>query len=266
MPELPEVESVRLGLARHLPGRVFEEVHLLHPRSNRGQVGLLPGLLVGQEISGIGRRGKFMWLELAGSAQVCLVHLGMSGQMRVGTVESPHVRIRTRLSGGVELSFVDQRTFGYWRVANLDEIGHIAPDPLGPDFHPEAVARRLRKSRRAIKAGLLDQTVVSGIGNIYADEALWLAGINPARPSNRLLQREALALLEAAKSVMERALEQGGTSFDSLYVNVNGESGYFDRSLNAYGRGGKPCRRCGTALERSVVGGRGTHRCPSCQK
>lgn len=267
MPELPEVEVVRRGLEAHVLDGVFEDVEVLHPRANRGQDVPLADLLVGARITAVRRRGKYLWLDLGEDA--LYVHLGMSGQMLIGPTSSPHVRIRARVSGR-ELNFVDQRTFGRWlytpQVAGVPvPVAHIARDPLEADFDRVATARLIRRKRSAIKAVLLNQEVVSGIGNIYADEALWQAGIAPTRRASSLLQREAVALLDAAEDVMRRALAEGGTSFDSLYVNVNGESGYFSRSLNAYGREGEPCRRCGTPLRRIVVGGRSSHHCPECQ-
>ena len=272
MPELPEVESVRRGLIPHVVGRTFADVAVLHPRANRGQDAPLASLLQGREVADVGRRGKFMWLEFTGEdagdphRDVLHIHLGMSGQLRVGHVDSAHERIRATFHDGTTLSFVDQRTFGYWRVGPWDLIGHIALDPLEAGFDDVATARLLRKKKTPVKTALLDQTLLSGVGNIYADEALWAAGIDPRRKAHRLLQREALALIDAARTVMSAALAVGGTSFDALYVNVNGESGYFARSLHAYGRGGEPCDHCGTPLERVVLGGRGTHVCPRCQK
>ena len=179
---------------------------------------------------------------------------------------SKHVRIRAHLSGGVDLSFIDQRTFGYWLVAPLAKIDHIGPDPLSPGFDIVAAARKLRTKKTHVKTALLDQTIASGIGNIYADEALWRARVSPLRKANRLLQREAIAIYEAAAAVMTEALAQGGTSFDALYVNVNGESGYFSRSLHAYGRVDEPCDECGTPLNRIVLNARSSHYCPACQK
>lgn len=290
MPELPEVEVVRSGLAEHTTGARFGKVEVLHPRANRGQEFPLAGLLQDAVIKRWCRRGKFLWAELA-DGQALYVHLGMSGQMLVGKpgqVQSKHLRIRaelevpTRLVGdgsagpGVvkrELVFVDQRTFGRWLVCEFSQdnpdlpepAAHIAPDPFSPDFDLVAAARALRKRRSAVKSVLLNQEIISGIGNIYADEALWAARIHPARPANKLLQREAVALVEAARDVMARALEAGGTSFDALYVNVNGGSGYFERSLNAYGQTGKPCRRCGNEITRIVINQRSCHFCAVCQ-
>ncbi|QRP98512.1 bifunctional DNA-formamidopyrimidine glycosylase/DNA-(apurinic or apyrimidinic site) lyase [Corynebacterium sp. FDAARGOS 1242] len=272
MPELPEVESVRRGFEPYIVGRMFTSVEVLHPRANRGQEEPLAALVEGRTIAAAARRGKFMWLEFADedlsdpARDVLFIHLGMSGQVRIGAVDSPHVRIRAVLDDATPISFVDQRTFGYWRVAPWLTMAHIAPDPLEPDFDLTAAARRIRAKKTAVKVALLDQTVVSGVGNIYADEALWAAGISPLKKANTLRQKDAAAIVRAAAEVMRAALDVGGTSFDALYVNVNGESGYFDRSLHAYGRGGQPCDRCGTELVKTVVGGRGTHYCPSCQR
>ncbi|OFR64163.1 bifunctional DNA-formamidopyrimidine glycosylase/DNA-(apurinic or apyrimidinic site) lyase [Corynebacterium sp. HMSC078H07] len=272
MPELPEVESVRRGLEPYIAGRTFTSVEVLHPRANRGQEEQLAALLEGRTVAAAARRGKFMWLEFADedlsdpARDVLFIHLGMSGQVRIGTVNSPHVRIRAVLDDATPISFVDQRTFGYWRLAPWLTMAHIAPDPLEPDFDIMAAARRIRAKKTAVKVALLDQTVVSGVGNIYADEALWAAGISPLKKANTLRQKDAVAIVHAATEVMRAALDVGGTSFDALYVNVNGESGYFDRSLHVYGRGGQPCDRCGTELVKAVVGGRGTHFCPACQR
>ncbi|SDL80859.1 DNA-(apurinic or apyrimidinic site) lyase [Corynebacterium mycetoides] len=272
MPELPEVEVVRRGLDTHLVGRIFTSVEVLHPRAVRGNTVDLRDVLPGARITGTGRRGKFLWLELSGS-RALLVHLRMSGQMLVGqpgAVTSPHLRIRALL-GDVELAFVDQRTFGSWQYVALtpdgvpETIGHIAPDPFEHDFDIVASARLIRSKRAAIKTVLLNQGVVSGIGSIYADEALWAAGIKPTRTARALRQRDAVRLLEESRAVMSRALEQGGTSFDSLYVNVNGASGYFSRSLNAYGRAGLRCRRCGATMQKVVINGRSSCFCPGCQ-
>lgn len=215
-----------------------------------------------------------MWLALSDGAAL-VVHLRMSGQMIVGEpglVDSPHVRIRALMhaQAPLELDFIDQRTFGSWQYTPYDgyvpsSIPHIAPDPFDPDFDVVGAARAIRKKNVAVKTVLLDQSVVSGIGSIYADEAMWAAGIKPTRRAKALRQRDAVRLLEESRSVMARALEAGGTSFDSLYVNVNGASGYFSRSLNAYGQGDEPCSRCGTPIERTVINGRSSYFCPHCQ-
>nr|VDG63341.1 formamidopyrimidine-DNA glycosylase [Streptococcus thermophilus] len=276
MPELPEVEVVRRGLDTHIVGSTFDAIEVLHPRAVRGNDVDLTEILPGLSVTGTGRRGKFMWLELSDGAAL-MVHLRMSGQMIVGEpglVDSPHLRIRALMHGEssapLELDFIDQRTFGSWQYTQLiggipAAIPHIAPDPFEPDFDSVATARAIRKKNVAIKTVLLDQSVVSGIGSIYADEAMWAAGIKPTRKGRALRQRDAVRLLEESRAVMARALEAGGTSFDSLYVNVNGASGYFSRSLNAYGQADEPCARCGTPIARTVVNGRSSYFCPSCQ-
>lgn len=188
----------------------------------------------------------------------------------VGQADERHLRVRFGL-GGQELRFVDQRMFGGLSLSDggallPPEIAHIAPDPLETAFDPVAVAARIRRSTSAIKRLLLTQTVVSGVGNIYADESLWRAGLHGERPGRQLTRATVLQLLEHVKDVMAEALEQGGTSFDALYVNVNGESGYFDRSLNAYGQEGRPCAHCGTLIRRSAFMNRSSYFCPVCQK
>ncbi|HTI77838.1 MAG TPA: bifunctional DNA-formamidopyrimidine glycosylase/DNA-(apurinic or apyrimidinic site) lyase [Mycobacterium sp.] len=277
MPELPEVEVVRRGLAAHVTGRTITAVRVHHPRAvRRHEAGPadLTARLLDTQITGTGRRGKYMWLTLDdGSALV--VHLGMSGQMLLGEVPNEnHLRIATLLDDGTTLSFVDQRTFGGWMLADLvtvdgtdvpTPVAHLARDPLDPKFSRDAVVAVLRRKHSEIKRQLLDQTVVSGIGNIYADEALWRARVNGARLASSLSRAKLGELLDAAAEVMTDALGEGGTSFDSLYVNVNGESGYFDRSLDAYGREGEPCRRCGAVMRREKFMNRSSYYCPKCQ-
>lgn len=287
MPELPEVEVVRRGLEEHLCGGVIHDVDVRHPRAVRAQPGgaaELVALLDGACIQSIERRGKYMWLVLD-SGRALFVHLGMSGQMLIheaadAALPTTHVRISARVDVGdkdLVLSFVDQRTFGQWQVTPLVAdphggltgvpvpVAHIAPDPFEAVFDPVAVARRLRAKKTDVKRALLDQTLISGIGNIYADEALWAAGVAPGQRTRGMRRRDAVAVLEQAEAVMRRALAQGGTSFDSLYVNVNGASGYFSRSLNAYGRTGKPCPRCGEPIVRVQWTNRSSHFCPQCQ-
>jgi formamidopyrimidine-DNA glycosylase len=277
MPELPEVEVVRRGLAAHATGRTISAVRVHHPRAvRRHEAGPadLTARLLGTQVTGTGRRGKYLWLTLDdGSALV--VHLGMSGQMLLGEVPNEnHLRIAALLDDGTALSFVDQRTFGGWMLADLVTVdgtdvpipvAHLARDPLDPKFNRDGVVTVLRRKHSEIKRQLLDQTVVSGIGNIYADEALWRARINGARPASSLTRAKLGELLDAAADVMTDALGQGGTSFDSLYVNVNGESGYFERSLDAYGREGEPCRRCGAVMRREKFMNRSSFYCPKCQ-
>ncbi|MFL0276748.1 bifunctional DNA-formamidopyrimidine glycosylase/DNA-(apurinic or apyrimidinic site) lyase [Mycobacterium sp. SMC-19] len=281
MPELPEVEVVRRGLNEHLVGRTITGVRVHHPRAvRRHDAGPadLTGRLLGAKITGTDRRGKYLWLLLSGAAtdEALVVHLGMSGQMLLGELpDARHLRIAAVLDDGTKVSFVDQRTFGGWQLTDLVAVdgsvlpvpvAHIARDPLDPRFDAESVVEVLRRKHSEIKRQLLDQTVVAGIGNIYADEALWRAGIRGTRMADRLSRPRLRALLGAAAAVMNDALAAGGTSFDSLYVNVNGESGYFSRSLDAYGREDEPCRRCGTPIRREKFMNRSSYFCPKCQR
>ncbi|SER40093.1 bifunctional DNA-formamidopyrimidine glycosylase/DNA-(apurinic or apyrimidinic site) lyase [Corynebacterium cystitidis] len=272
MPELPEVEVVRRGLDEHVRGLTFREIEVLHPRAVRDNDVDLTDVLPGLTIDTVRRRGKYLWFELS-DGYALVIHLRMSGQMLVGKhgeVTSPHLRIRADL-GDRELCFVDQRTFGYWHYASLDDEGlpttmaHIAPDPFDASFDVIATARAMRSKNSAVKTVLLDQGIVSGIGSIYADEAMWAAGVKPTRKARGLRQKDAVRLLEESREVMARALAQGGTSFDSLYVNVNGASGYFSRSLNAYGQVDRPCARCGNPIKRTKVNGRSSYFCATCQ-
>ena len=275
MPELPEVEVVRIGLEAHVVGRTVTGVEVLHPRPLRRHLagpGDFAARLTGRRIEGARRRGKYLWLPLD-SGDALLAHLGMSGQLLVQPVGAPaerHLRVRFSLDAPRELRFVDQRMFGGVSLspggAELPaEIAHIARDPMDPDFDDAAFLARLRRSTSGTKRLLLDQTLVSGVGNIYADEALWLAGVHGERPGNRLRSADAVAVLAGVRTVMASALAQGGTSFDSLYVNVNGESGYFSRSLEVYGREGAACSRCGTAIVRVRFMNRSSYYCPTCQ-
>lgn len=282
MPELPEVEVVRRGLQAHVAGRTISAVRVHHLRAvRRHEAGPadLTARLLDAKITGTDRRGKYLWLLLdhgSGEADEALVvHLGMSGQMLLGPVpRDDHVRIAALLDDGTKLSFVDQRTFGGWMLADMVTVdgsavplpvAHVARDPLDPRFDRDAVVNVLRRKHSEIKRQLLDQTVVSGIGNIYADEALWRAKINGARLASGLSKAKLALVLDKAGEVMREALGQGGTSFDSLYVNVNGESGYFDRSLDAYGREGEPCARCGAVMVREKFMNRSSTYCPQCQ-
>jgi formamidopyrimidine-DNA glycosylase len=275
VPELPEVETVRRGLERHVSGRVIDKVEVLHPRAIRRHVAGpadFAAALRGRDLDVPRRRGKYLWLPAGPDA--LLAHLGMSGQLLVGEPDRPlssHVRVRfTFTDGGPDLRFTDQRTFGHLLVspggAQLPSvIAHIAPDPLEAAFDQAAFAARLRTRRSGIKRALLDQSLVSGVGNIYADEALWRARLHGDRPADRLRGPDVRRLLDAVQEVFAEALSVGGTSFDSLYVNVNGESGYFDRALNVYGRAGQPCPRCGTPVRRDAFMNRSSYSCPACQ-
>jgi formamidopyrimidine-DNA glycosylase len=274
VPELPEVETVRDGLARHVVGCTVVSVAVLHPRpvrrDHRGPAGFAAAL-TGRRFEAACRRGKYLWLPLD-SGDALLGHLGMSGQLLVsepGRPDERHLRVRLDL-GDRELRFVDQRMFGGLAVSEggaelPPEIAHIARDPFDPEFDDDLFVARVRRRTAGIKRLLLDQTLVSGVGNIYADEALWHARIHGERPGDRLRPTDIRRVLADARTVMAAALGQGGTSFDALYVNVNGESGYFDRSLHAYGREGQACDRCGTPIRRVEFMNRSSFFCPRCQ-
>jgi formamidopyrimidine-DNA glycosylase len=276
MPELPEVEVVRRGIERWVAGRTVESATVLHPRAARRHIegpSDLAARMTGRLVSGARRRGKYLWLPV-GDDEALLAHLGMSGQLIVGEPDRPyekHLRARfTFTDDGPDLRFIDQRTFGHLMLTGTSDgvplpIAHIAPDPLETAFDEEAFLRALRRRRTGLKRALLDQSLVSGVGNIYADEALWRAKLHWARPTETLTGPEARRVLTAAREVMGAALTAGGTSFDSLYVNVNGESGYFDRSLNVYGREDEPCPRCGTPVRRDAFMNRSSYTCPQCQ-
>jgi formamidopyrimidine-DNA glycosylase len=276
VPELPEVEVVRRGVERWVAGRTIGSATVLHPRAARRHTegpADLAARLTGRVVSGARRRGKYLWLPVGGE-EALLAHLGMSGQLIVGEPDRPyekHLRARfTFTDGGLDLRFIDQRTFGHLMLtATVDgvpvPIAHIAPDPLEKVFDEDAFFRALRRRRTGLKRALLDQSLISGVGNIYADEALWRAKLHWARPTETLTRAEAMRVLEAAREVMGAALLAGGTSFDSLYVNVNGESGYFERSLNVYGREDEPCPRCGSPVRRDSFMNRSSYTCPVCQ-
>lgn len=341
MPELPEVETVRAGLAEHSVGRPVRAVRVVDARSLRRH---LPGpahfeaALTGRALRGAYRRGKYLWLTLSEADgtladEALVVHLGMSGQLlvrdepggdsgneseaRAAFDEQPrHLRVAlelgpagaaggaastNRASTGQRLLFVDQRIFGGMFLSPLvpdvpaavaanktapDEMGqsevperflvpqavkHIARDPLDTFFDPAAVRRKFLHTSSGIKKVLLDQSVISGVGNIYADEALWRARLHYAKPARTLSAAQTRDLLEAVTRVLRESLAAGGTSFDALYVNVLGESGYFERSLNAYGRAGEPCHRCAEAGRTSLIvrepfQNRSSYRCPHCQR
>lgn len=307
MPELPEVEVVRRGLARWVRGRTVTGVEVLDPRSiRRHALGTedFIGNIEGATVLDVVRRGKFLWmpLSMAGSdtalpGTALMAHLGMSGQLLMQDPQVPdekHLKVRIRLSASDgmpgQLRFVDQRIFGGLFVTSLiptpdggpgglgetplpeiaEEAAHIARDPLDPNFSFDEFYRKVKARRTGLKRALLDQTVISGIGNIYADEALWKARLHYARPTDKLRRGDAERVIEAARDVMNAALAAGGTSFDSLYVNVNGDSGYFARSLNAYGRAGEPCSRCEAAGLRGIIKreqfmNRSSYTCPICQ-
>jgi formamidopyrimidine-DNA glycosylase len=309
VPELPEVEVVRRGLARWLTGARITDVDVRHPRPvRRHDAGAedFAARLIDVTVLDAVRRGKFLWLTLD-SGEALLAHLGMSGQLVLEPPDAPaepHLRVRLGLSGGPdervgrELRFVDQRMFGGLAVVPLVQtldggpgghggpgdppppaarpdgrgvalipvpVAHIARDALDPDLDVDLLAARVRRRKTGVKRALLDQTLISGIGNIYADEALWRAKLHYARPTETLNRPTLNRLLAAAQDVMRAALGQGGTSFDSMYVDVNGQSGYFERSLDVYGRPARPCHRCGTPIRREQFMNRSSHFCPTCQ-
>ena len=279
MPELPEVETVRAGLAKYVIGKRILQAADFHPRALKPSSIAPLNSLVGSKIIDVNRRGKFLWLTL--DRPIALVaHLGMSGQLLVQPKNTPthkHLRASFLLSGSKfsriqnEIRFVDQRTFGWVSVEEYvgdvpASVAHIALDPFEGEFDLAAVIRRIRSKKSAIKPSLLNQEIVSGIGNIYADEALWRAKIHPEIICEDLSVAEVKRLIKAAVDVMSEAISAGGTSFDEQYKNVNGESGYFERSLAVYGQEGEPCPRCGTAIARIAFANRSSHFCQRCQR
>jgi len=288
---------VRAGLAPAVDGATILGVDVLEPRSLKRHdpvAGAFDALLTGRTMAEPARRGKFLWIPLVGGdpRRAIVAHLGMSGQMLLrepGTVEDGLLRIRLHIEhpvhGELWVHFVDQRIFGSMAVDTLvptpdgmpggrgttealvpAQVGHIARDPLDPAFDDDGFAAALAKKNTGIKRALLDQTLVSGIGNIYADEALWAAKLHYEQPTRTLSRARIRNLLAEVRLVLEKALAEGGTSFDAQYVNVNGASGYFAHSLNVYGRQGLPCPRCGTPIVREPFMNRSSHRCPRCQR
>jgi formamidopyrimidine-DNA glycosylase len=289
LPELPEVETVRAGLQRWVAGRTIATVEVRHPRAVRRHAGGgadLAARLTGRTVRAASRRGKYLWLPLGGpdgaDGECVIGHLGMSGQFLLrpeAAAQEKHLHVRfTFADDGPELRFVDQRTFGGVLLDQLvpavdrptelvpAKIAHIARDPIDPHFEDAQFAARLRRRDSEIKRALLDQSLISGVGNIYADEALWRARLHWARRTSALTRPVVARMLADVREVLNEALRAGGTSFDALYVNVNGESGYFDRSLAVYGRDGQPCPRCGTAIRRAAFMNRSSFFCPTCQR
>jgi formamidopyrimidine-DNA glycosylase len=282
VPELPEVEVVRRGLARWAARRTVGTVSVLHPRAVRrhaaGPADFAAGLR-GAVLGEPHRRGKYLWIPLRPGTAL-LAHLGMSGQFLVKPAGAPpetHLRVRFTFADdlGTELRFVDQRTFGGLSVQPAvpgdpeslpQPLAHIARDPLDDAFDEDAFHAALRRRRTTVKRALLDQSLISGVGNIYADEALWRTRLHYERPTATLTRPRTAELVRHIREVMADALAAGGTSFDSMYVNVNGESGYFDRSLDAYGQEDRPCRRCGTPIRRRPWMNRSSYFCPRCQR
>lgn len=283
MPELPEVETVRAGLQRGVIGRRIAQVSVSNPRAVRRHLGGgadLAARLAGARVDAAQRRGKYLWLVLDRPGECLLAHLGMSGQLLVAPADTPgerHLHVRISFDDGGELRFVDQRTFGGLLLDHLVEppdgrgapvpslVAHIARDPLDPLFDDAAFAARLHRRDTELKRALLDQSLISGIGNIYADETLWHSRLHGRRRAATLSRRRVDELLGHARAVLVDALAAGGTSFDALYVDVDGTGGYFDRSLAVYGRAGEPCLRCGRPIRRVPFMNRSSYYCPSCQ-
>jgi formamidopyrimidine-DNA glycosylase len=283
VPELPEVETVRSGLSPYVTGRTITSVEVLHLRAVRKYAGgdrAFAQALVGRQLTAASRRGKYLWFPLDGRADALVAHLGMSGQIVLESAEVPdgqHLRVRMHLSGADrQLRFVDQRTFGGFDISDLVDdgsggsvpasIAHIGRDYLDPHFDPDAWSLAIRKKHTGLKHALLDQSLASGIGNIYADEALWRAKLHWAQPTETLRRDRTFDLLGHITAVLREAMVAGGTSFDSLYVDVNGQSGWFERELRAYGRESEPCDRCGTPIVREAWENRSSYRCPHCQR
>lgn len=285
MPELPEVEVVRAGLAPAAIGSVITAVTVLDERAlTRHAAGPADFVarLEGRTFTDASRRGKFLWLPLDSDDSALIAHLGMSGQMLLRAPDAGaerHERIRMNIEhprhGELAIVFADQRTFGSLAVDRLvldgptpvpTQVAHIARDPMDPHFDDTVFLLALRRRGSAIKRVLLDQQVISGVGNIYADESLWAARIHPETPARSLSAQAATRLLIEVRTVLAKALAEGGTSFDAQYVNVNGQAGYFAHSLNAYGRGGQPCPRCGGLIRREAFMNRSSHYCPRCQR
>ncbi|AWB89637.1 bifunctional DNA-formamidopyrimidine glycosylase/DNA-(apurinic or apyrimidinic site) lyase [Homoserinimonas hongtaonis] len=292
MPELPEVEVVRAGLAPAVTGAVIEGVEVFDERSLRRHDGPSEDFvqrLTGRTLVAASRRGKFLWLPLSDDGgnlpdEALVVHLGMSGQvlLRDRDAHDRLTRIRLDIShpvhGALRLNFVDQRIFGSMAISPLAptvdaprervpvQVAHIARDPLDPLFDDRVFLKRLAIRRTGVKRALLDQSLISGIGNIYADEALWASRIHYDQPTDRLSRAKATLLLAEVRVVLAKALLEGGTSFDTQYLNVNGESGYFAHSLKAYGQQGKACPRCSRLIVREQFMNRGSHFCPFCQR
>lgn len=292
MPELPEVEVIRKGLAPFVNDRLVTAVRVLHPRAVRRHEGDLSTELVGARISHVSRRGKYLWFVIDGD-RALVVHLGMSGQFRTlhntgdgpcGESESTHTRIVIETGRDFSddirttLHFNDQRTFGGMHISPLVKVTdgyprqrvpisaqHIARDPLDSDAKTSEFVDSILRSTSEIKRVLLNQQVMSGVGNIYADEALWRAKLNGRIPARHLSVSKATSLVRHVKAVFIDAISQGGTSFDALYVHVNGESGYFSRSLCVYGRAGDPCPRCLEPIVRVKFMNRSSFLCPKCQ-
>ncbi len=276
MPELPEVETVRRGLVKLVKGYTITAAHDLHPRTLKPESIAPLNSISGAKIIDLNRRGKFLWFVLD-RPEVFVAHLGMSGQFLIhqkGHPQAKHVRAKFDLSKQLrkrELVFNDQRTFGWVSVEETTDgiptsAQHIAKDPFDPKFDRDETITKFAKRNIRIKTALLNQEIMSGVGNIYADETLWRAKVHPEISTADLSKKKLASIIDFATEVMQEAIAQGGTSFDDLYINVNGESGFFEQALAAYGRTDEPCPRCGTPIRRITFGARSSHFCPRCQR
>jgi formamidopyrimidine-DNA glycosylase len=271
MPELPEVEYVARQLHAELIGRRIASVEVLWPRTVEGMAPAeFAAHLVGRTFVDVGRRAKYLLLDLD-DGQVLSIHRRMSGNLifLAPGERDPYARVALALDDGRRLVFSDPRKFGRLALATRAEppesFAALGPEPLASDFTPQALAARLAGRRRALKALLLDQSVIAGLGNIYADEALWRAQLHPLRPGASLTPEEVVALHAAIQETLRSGIEHGGTTF-GRHRDVFNEAGRNLEYLDVYRRTGEPCRRCGTPIARTVVVQRGTHYCPACQR
>lgn len=268
MPELPEVETTRRGIEPHLTGRRLVDWQLRNPALRWPVV--LPDILRGQTVRGVDRRGKYLLIALETGSLI--VHLGMSGSLRVVPDDTPpgtHDHVDIRLAGGACLRLRDPRRFGSIHWLQGDDGAHpllaaLGPEPLGPEFDGDYLYRRSRGRRRAVKDFIMDAHIVVGVGNIYAAEALFAAGIHPQRAAGRIGRARYARLAGAIHDVLAAAIERGGTTLRD-FTSADGAPGYFRIELAVYGRAGEPCHRCGRTLRGSARGQRATVYCPRCQ-
>jgi formamidopyrimidine-DNA glycosylase len=267
MPELPEVETVRASLEPLLTGRTFEQVEIRDGRLTRPLDPIVVAAeLQGERVAAVERRGKYLLLRLE-SDRALVVHLRMTGSFRAE--ETPHTRAVITLDDGTRIVYRDVRRFGTWLLLEPGELDQyldakLGAEPLGRGFGPRALAAALAGRRAPIKAALLDQRTVAGLGNIYVDEALWRARIHPLRPARELDADEVRAVHRGIRAALRMGIaRQGATLRD--YAQPDGRRGGMQHEFKVYGRGGEPCDRCGTPIEKTRAGGRGTWFCPSCQ-
>ncbi|MBT2643926.1 DNA-formamidopyrimidine glycosylase [Bacillus sp. ISL-41] len=274
MPELPEVETVRRTLEVLSIGKEIKQVSVFWPKMIKrpNEVEQFKDALEGQTIKEIGRRGKFLIFYTEVFALVS--HLRMEGKYGVFNADEPvekHTHVIFHFTDGTELRYKDVRKFGTMHLYEKGKefetqpLADLGPEPFSDDFSVKWLSEKLKRTNRKIKPALLDQKILVGLGNIYVDEALFRAQIHPERIANSLTPDEEAVLYKEIVSTLSEAVEKGGSTIRS-YVNSQGQIGMFQLQLYAYGRKGEPCKTCGTPLEKTVVGGRGTHYCPSCQK